>query len=135
MLFTVLVSKDPSSLTDLASQASENAGVKGKGKASPDNLPGILFALLESNSSSDSDPLALVAPDGTHTDAELRRTGLGKKEKATVRNIQLALFVGIHLLNQLATDSVNTFHYQEEVRDLPGRREGLSGARSSLTPH
>jgi hypothetical protein len=91
MLFAVLVSKDPSSLTELESQASENPEVKGKGKGPLDNLSSILFSLLESTSSSDFDPLVLVAPGGTYTDAELRRAGLGKKEKATVRNIQLAL--------------------------------------------
>lgn len=120
VLFAALVSKDPSSLIELESQASGSPEVKGKGKGPLDKLSGILFSLLESASSSDFDPLVLVAPEGTYTDAELRRAGLGKKEKVTVRNIQLALFVGIHRLNQLVADGVNTFHYQEEVRDLPG---------------
>ena len=120
MLFAVLVSKDPSSLTDLASQAPETPDAKGKGRASLNSLSGTLFSLLESNSASDFDPLVLVAPEGAYADAELRRAGLGKKEKATVRSIQLALFVRVHCLNQLVTDGVDTFDYQKEVRDLPG---------------
>lgn len=87
--FVALISKDPSSLNELAQQAPESPGPKGKGKgrAPSGSLVDVLFSLLDVTSSKDCDPLALVALGSNYTDAELRVAGIGKKEKLTVRLI------------------------------------------------
>ncbi|KAF5318400.1 hypothetical protein D9611_013911 [Ephemerocybe angulata] len=92
VFFIALISRDLPSLNELASHipdpspASSNG--KGKGKAPtegpPQPLVDTLFSVLDASYSSGSDPLFLVGP-GTHGDAELRKAGLGKKEKITVR--------------------------------------------------
>jgi len=91
----VLVSKDPDSLIELVRQSPEIApgGVKGsngkgKGKDEPGLLVDLLFSILAASCTQEDDPFILAAPqlDGTlkYTDAELKRAGIGKREKLTV---------------------------------------------------
>lgn len=109
--FIVLISKDPSSLNELAQQAPGGADPKGKGRASSGNLVDILFSLLNVTSSKGDDPLSLAAPGSDYTDAELRVAGIGKKEKLTVRLVD-HFALSEYPLILLVADGDHTFDSQ-----------------------
>lgn len=109
--FVILISKDTSSLNELAVKAPAKPDSKGKGKGHSGNFVDILFSILNAVSSEGCDPLALVAPGSVHTDAELRVAGIGKKEKLTVRLAQHILRT--NCLMSLVTGGHDTFDDQE----------------------
>lgn len=110
--FILMISKDRSSLNELAHQAPEKLDPKGKRTVPSGNLVDILFSLLDLSSPKDCDPLAFFTPGSVYTDAELRVAGIGKKEKLTVRSVEPLCF-SIKCLMSFVTDGDDTFNDQE----------------------